>query len=281
METEKQPAGQQATNAALAALAKTGDSFALGQLWEINKGLLRSLFWKWYPAHKTLADAHGLTADDFEQEGFFAVQYAAEHYDPARGSFATALGYAAQRQLRETLCQGRARRVVDKAGRETVISANPLNHCASLDVPLTDDTDTTLGDTIADESSGMEQAEETIYRQQLHADLDTALDKLTDAERAAIRARFYENKSIRETGEQLGVTPSRARTLESNGLRKLRVNPRLMRYREEYISTHAWHGTGFASWNHSGSVQERTVEGLERLFDRQKPPETAKNEEVR
>lgn len=35
---------QQATNAALAALAKNGDSFALGQLWEINKGLLRSLF---------------------------------------------------------------------------------------------------------------------------------------------------------------------------------------------------------------------------------------------
>ena len=78
---------QQATNAALAALAKTGDSFALGQLWEINKGLLRSLFWRWYPFHKSLADAHGLSADDFEQEGFFAVQYAAEHYDPARGSF--------------------------------------------------------------------------------------------------------------------------------------------------------------------------------------------------
>ena len=281
METEKQPTGQQAVNAALATLAKTGDGFALGQLWEINKGLLRSLFWRWYPAHKTLADAHGLTADDFEQEGFFAVQYAAEHYDPARGSFATALGYAAQRQLRETLCQGRARRVVDEAGRETVISANPLNHCASLDVPLTDDTDTTLGDTIADESAGIERAEDAIYRQQLHADLDAALDKLTDEEQAAIRARFYENKTICESGEQIGVTPSRARTLEANGLRKLRMNPRLMHYREEYISTHAWHGTGFATWNHSGSVQERTVEGLERLYTRQKAPETGRHEEVR
>lgn len=238
-------------------------------------------FWKWYPAHKTLADAHGLTADDFEQEGFFAVKYAAEHYDPARGSFATALGYAAQHQIRNTLCQGHTRRVVDKEGRETVVSSNPLNYCASLDVPLTDDTDTTLGDTIADESAGMEQVEESVYRQQLRADLDAALDKLTDEEQATIRARFYGNKSLRETGEQLGVTPSRAHTLESSGLRKLRMNPKLMRYREEYISTHAWHGTGFASWNHSGSVQERTVEGLERLFDRQKPPETAKNEEVR
>ena len=70
-------AEQQATNAALAALAATGNSYALGQLWELNKGLLRSMFWKWYPAHKALADAHGLTADDFEQEGFFCC--------PARG----------------------------------------------------------------------------------------------------------------------------------------------------------------------------------------------------
>ncbi|WP_294818854.1 hypothetical protein [uncultured Gemmiger sp.] len=60
-------ADQQATNAALAALAATGNSYALAQLWELNKGLLRSMFWKWYPAHKALADAHGLTADDFEQ----------------------------------------------------------------------------------------------------------------------------------------------------------------------------------------------------------------------
>ena len=64
----KPDAGQQAVNAALAALAKTGDAFALGQLWQINRGLLRSLFWRWYPAHKALADAHGMTADDFEQD---------------------------------------------------------------------------------------------------------------------------------------------------------------------------------------------------------------------
>ena len=223
-----------------------------------------------------------LTVDDFEQEGYFAVQYAAEHYDPGKGfAFSTWLAYAMQRQIDRALTGGHRLSVTDADGKQHTVSADPLNHCASLDVPLTDDTDTTLGDTIADESAGMEQAEETIYRQQLHADLDTALDKLTDAEQAAIRARFYENKSIRETGEQLGVTPSRARTLESNGLRKLRMNPRLMRYREEYIRTHAWHGTGFATWNHSGSVQERTVEGLERLYDRQKAPETTKNEGVR
>lgn len=32
---------QQATNATLAALAAAGNSFALGQLWEVNKGFVR------------------------------------------------------------------------------------------------------------------------------------------------------------------------------------------------------------------------------------------------
>lgn len=47
-------AEQQATNAALATLAAAGNSHALGQLWETNRGLIRSMFWKWYPHHKYL-----------------------------------------------------------------------------------------------------------------------------------------------------------------------------------------------------------------------------------
>lgn len=84
---EKQPAkatGQQDTNAALAALAAAGNSFALGQLWEINKGLLHRWFWQWYSKNKAVADEHGLTLEDFDQEGFFAVQAAAKAYDPEK-----------------------------------------------------------------------------------------------------------------------------------------------------------------------------------------------------
>lgn len=111
METATKASDQQATNAALAALAATGNSYALGQLWELNKGLLRAMFWKWYPAHKAQADAHGLTADDFEQEGFFAVQHAAQTYDPAQGAFTTWLTAAMQRH------PGRSERGRDSGGR--------------------------------------------------------------------------------------------------------------------------------------------------------------------
>ena len=60
MEQKSQQTDQQATNAALAALAAAGNSFALGQLWEINQGFLHRLFWQWYSKNKTTADAHGL-----------------------------------------------------------------------------------------------------------------------------------------------------------------------------------------------------------------------------
>ena len=70
MDAATKNSGRQATNAALAALAAAGNSCALGQLWELNRGLLRSIVWKWYPAHKAQADAHGLTADDLEKRAF-------------------------------------------------------------------------------------------------------------------------------------------------------------------------------------------------------------------
>ena len=60
---------QQATNAALAALAAAGNSFALGQLWEVNKGFLHRLFWQWYSQNKAVADNAGLTLEDFDQDG--------------------------------------------------------------------------------------------------------------------------------------------------------------------------------------------------------------------
>lgn len=148
---EKQPAkatGQQDTNAALAALAAAGNSFALGQLWEINKGLLHRWFWQWYDRNKAVADEHGITLEDFEQEGFFAVQAAAKAYDPEKGSFATLLGYYVQNRIRKVVCGEHGRLMTTEDGREVRISANPLNGSTSLDTPL-DDTDggsATLGD---------------------------------------------------------------------------------------------------------------------------------------
>lgn len=263
----KPDAGQQAVNAALASLAKTGDAFALGQLWEINRGLLRALFWRWYPAHKALADAHGMTADDFEQEGYFAVQYAAQTYQPEAGSFSNWLGQAMQRQINQALTGGHRRNVTDADGKQHTVSADPLNHCASLDTPL-DDEDSgaaTLGELQPDPAaaSAMQAAEDAIFQEQLHAALEEALHKLTEREQAVIRGNFYDGKSVRKISEEQGLTIVQANTAKASAFSKLRRNPRLMRWREETIQRHAWHGTGFPAWKHGGSVEECLIEYLD------------------
>lgn len=276
-QTERTPAersaGQQEANAALAALAATGNTFALGQLWEINKGLLRSLFWRWYPSHKAMADAHGLTADDFEQEGFFAVQYAAEHYDPGKGfAFSTWLAYAMQRQIDRAMTGSHRRTVTDTDGKQHTVSADPLNHCASLDTPLDDEDGgaATLGDLQPDPAAAGEllDVEERLYQEQLHAALEEALYKLTEREQAVIRGNFYAGKSVRQISEEQGLTIGQANTAKANAFRKLRRNPRLLRWHDEIVTSHAWHGTGFTAWVHGGSVEERAVEYLENHLER-------------
>lgn len=267
MDTAIKTSDQQATNAALAALAVTGNSYALGQLWELNKGLLRSMFWKWYPAHKAQADDHGLTADDFEQEGFFAVQHAAQTYDPAQGAFTTWLTAAMQRQIQRTLTNGHARNVTGEDGKLHTTSADPLNHCTSLDVPLDDEDGgaATLGDLKEDATAAAEldAVEDKLFQEQLHSALEEALAKLTDREADVLRRRYYQQQPLREVGEAYGVAWSRAQQVEKAAMRKLRRNPALCRFHDEVIQHHAYRGTSFGSWQYSGSVEEHLVEYLE------------------
>ena len=118
MEQKSQQTDQQATNAALAALAAAGNSFALGQLWEINQGFLHRLFWQWYSKNKAIADAHGLTLEDFDQEAFFAVQAAAQAYDPEKGRFLTLLSYYVQNQINKAVCGEHGRYVSTEDGKQ-------------------------------------------------------------------------------------------------------------------------------------------------------------------
>ena len=258
---------QQATNAALAALAAAGNSFALGQLWEINKGLLHRWFWQWYDRNKAVADEHGITLEDFDQEGFFAVQAAAKAYDPEKGSFATLLGYYVQSQINKAVCGEHSRLVTTEDGKQVRLSANPLNACTSLDVPVGEDgSGTVLADLQEDPAAAHEfqQAENEIYNEELHAALEEALNKLADREADVIRRHYYSGQSLKDIGQDIGISSNRVNQIERHGFQRLRSMSALLHWRDEIISTRAWRGTGWNAWNRYGSIQERTVEYLEK-----------------
>ena len=268
MEQKQAKNDQQATNAALAALAAAGNTFALGQLWEINKGLLHRCFWQWYAKNKAVADEHGITLEDFEQEGFFAVQAAAKAYDPEKGSFATLLGYYVQNRIRKVVCGEHGRLMTTEDGREVRISANPLNGSISLDTPL-DDTDggsATIGDLQEDPAAAQafQTAEDELYTEELHAALEEALNKLTAKQADVVRRHYFGGKCLSEIAREDNTTISAPYNHEQAAFLALRRNPALARWRDEVISTRAWRGTGWNAWNRYGSVQERTVEYLEK-----------------
>ena len=259
---------QQATNAALAALAAAGNAFALGQLWEVNKGFVRRQLWQWYEKNQTVADSAGLSFEDLVQEGYFAVDYAAKHYSAEQGSFTTYLSYALLKQIRTATCGEHTRGVITEDGRRVAVSANPLNECSSLDAPLDadDEGSSTRGEIIEDPaaSQAFQSAEDEIYHEELHDALEEALSKLADREADVLRRHYYNGQGLKDIGQDIGVHAERVRQIEAGAFRKLRKSPQLTRWRDEVISTRAWRKTGFSAWNHHGSVEERTVEYLEK-----------------
>lgn len=256
---------QQATNAALAALAAAGNTFALGQLWEVNKGFLHRLFWQWYSKNKAIADNAGLTLEDFDQEAFFAVQAAAIAYTPEKGAFTTLLYYYVQSQINKAVFGEHRRNITTEDGRRVAVSANPLNDCTSLDAPLDgeDKGSRTKGETIEDPaaSQAFRQAEDGVYTEELHTALETAMTQhLTEREAAVLRSRYYDEKSLRAVGVELGVQAERVRQIEGKAIRKMKGLSSIQRWHDDVITTRAWRGTGWNAWNRYGSVQERTVE---------------------
>ena len=104
---------------------------------------------------------------------------------------------------------------------------------ASLDMPIGDDGDTTLGELHAESATDLE--DEVLEREQTEA-VETALAMLSDEERVIIQARFgtggREAKSLRDAAREAGVTQARAREIEARALRRLAVDGNLAGFRQ-------------------------------------------------
>lgn len=258
---------RQELNTALAQLAAAGNTVALGQLWEINKPILHRMFWQWYNRNQSIAEAAGVTLEDLDQEGYLAIKEAADRYDPSKGSFLTILGYTVLHRISRNTCGRSGRYIITEDGRRVRVSADAMHRAASLDESVNeDDGGTTLGDLQADPAAEaeMQEAENRIYREQLHEALEEALGKLSERERLVIEGRYFEGKTLKQLASDHGVNSERIRQIEWKALVRLRRNPALIRWYGRTLQERAWHGTGFMAWKSGGSVAERAIEYLER-----------------
>lgn len=249
------------TNEELAVQAQAGDKGAISQLWNQTRGIIFMILARYYNRNPERFARCGVTMDDLEQEGFFAVLEAVEAFNPAKGwKFTSWLNYPLQNHVNAIL-----------GTRSGQIKHIPLNECSSLDEPISQESDDmTLGDSVEDQTAleAFQGVEDRAYNSQLHDTLEVCLSFLEKPLERAVRGQYYENKSLKELGRELGVSYQYARDLKNKGLRKLRggkARRLLLEYADEIISGGACQGTGFQSWSSYGSVEETTIEYLERI----------------
>lgn len=250
------------TNEQLVARIQVGDDTAanMAQLYEQTKRYIHAIA-KRYEGSADL--------DDLDQEGYLALYAAIENYDPAHGcKFLTYAEYwIRQRMQRYIQNNGTVRIPVHEWERQQeykkLVNAYVIHLCrkptrceiayhmglsykqvieleksawmaqlGSLDKPLSEDGESTVSDLITDNSVDVE--EEVLAaadQERLREALWPIVDSLPEEQGIVLRARFQEGKTLKETGEGLGVTIERTRTIESNALRNLRRsrNARLLR----------------------------------------------------
>lgn len=124
----------------------------------------------------------------------------------------------------------------------------------SIDSTLPDNKETTIGDMVqgSDDVEGFILGR--IEQEQLKEVIWPIVDSLSEQQAKVIRCRYQENKTLKETGKEIGVTLERVRTIESDSLRELRKPSRRNRLRAflpEAAGSGAYTGCGIQQFNNT------------------------------
>lgn len=203
------------SNEELVLLYQQGDKQALESLIKANSGMIKKLANKFNGINKMIE------FDDMVQAGTIGLINAASKYNNELENKASFITYAFQYIKREifSCVNGRS---------EKEISNNKLyNSCISLDVPIQEDNDIQLKDTIESVDYGFENVEEKIYIKQLREELESAmLNNNTLKEREILQLcygwEYQKTFTYKEAAEALKLNQNNIPQIEFNALRKLR-----------------------------------------------------------
>ena len=223
------------TNEEIVAMIQAGRSDLFLELWQRVKQYVRkrALFRLHYCGFDGGSGCGGVELDDLMQSGFIAMTEAIKTFSPGESSFLSWLTFYLRKAFREA--QG-----VSTSKRD------PLDMCISLDRPESDESDDTIIESIPG-AEVWEDADRKIYLDELHAALEKALSEIPEKQAEILRKTSFENKTLRESGTEIGVSVERARQLRRAGLNSMRNNKGLKQFLQDEMDY--YHRVGIRAFN--------------------------------
>lgn len=249
------------TNEELVEKIQAGDNSLILPLWEQCKGLICKEAHRWARAFENRPE---IDVDDLMQSGYFALLNAAQSFkpDPERGIFVSLLYWTLKGAFADA-CNVRTR----------TQQKDPIKSPLRLESPIPGDADgRELGDTIADQRNGIEEAEEAIYSDYVSETVHKAVDSLEDRQRLCIDMRYFQGKTQQEISELWNVSGQYVSQVERLGLRRIREGKHIQELSEIYYGSRDYfRGTGLTAYRQTGtSSTERELLRKERFERRYK-----------
>ena len=199
---------------ALQGAIERGDRHALEELYTRNTGLLYKLARRYRGADRAV------DLDDLIQAGYLGLVEATAAWEPERGPWITIAALYVRRAMRAAVGLHGTR---IRAERDAL----------SLDMPLGEDADMTLLDTLEDKAApGIDAA---LLRDDLRREMRAAVRALKDEQaRRAVWRCDIETQRLQHVGDQMGMNVHQVKRLRDRGSKELRKNARVRALAKAY-----------------------------------------------